>query len=62
MLSASVISVRWGNHVFEGDLFSGWNGKTNNTDVPSGVYYYKIVYEDKTNKLHQANGTVTIAR
>jgi len=53
---------RWGNRLFEGDLFSGWNGKTNNTDVPTGVYYYKIVYEDKANKLHQANGTVTIAR
>jgi len=49
---------RWGNRLFEGDLFSGWNG----AEVPTGVYYYKIVYEDKANKRHHANGTVTIAR
>jgi len=53
---------RWGNLLFEGDLFTGWNGKSKDTDVPTGVYYYKITYKDKTNKYHYANGTVTIAR
>jgi len=53
---------RWGNQVFTGDLFTGWNGKHNEVDVATGVYYYKIIYQDKAKKQHHASGTVTIAR
>ncbi len=53
---------RWGNRVYEGDLFVGWNGKHQGANAPTGPYYYTIIYSDMKNRKHHDKGIVTIAR
>lgn len=56
---------RWGQILFETeDPDAGWNGKfTNGTDVPIGVYVWKLVARDKftTNRIERI-GHVTLVR
>jgi gliding motility-associated-like protein len=54
---------RWGNHIFTGDLFMGWGGKTDSgTSVSDGVYYFVIYYTDKNGKAHELRGPLTVTR
>jgi gliding motility-associated-like protein len=57
-----VIYNRWGDIVFSGDLFEGWNGTINSQEAASGVYYYKITYTDSGEKFHSKQGHVTLVR
>jgi gliding motility-associated-like protein len=52
---------RWGNKLFEGDLFTGWNGTHEGSNLPTGAYYYTISYSDMRKKKHHAKGIITIA-
>jgi gliding motility-associated-like protein len=52
---------RWGIKLFEGDLFAGWNGIHEGSNVPTGPYYYTISYSDMRNRKHHTKGIVTIA-
>lgn len=54
-----VVLDRYGMQMFEtNDLNTGWNGKNNGTDVPEGVYYYKVIVGNK----HPYTGNVTLLR
>lgn len=53
---------RWGNSIFTGDLFKGWDGKQDGNESSTGVYYYEIVYIDTYGKTYEKKGTVTLAR
>lgn len=59
------ISNRWGNIVFQTkDALESWNGKILNTgeDCFEGVYFYKLVIEDKNNAEHVFNSIVHLVR
>lgn len=54
---------RWGKVVFRtDDINQGWDGKINDRPQPEGVYVYKLVYRDGTNKKNYLEGTVTLIR
>ncbi|HNR72924.1 MAG TPA: gliding motility-associated C-terminal domain-containing protein [Cyclobacteriaceae bacterium] len=53
---------RWGEKVFEGDLFEGWNGKANNRDAATGVYFWTIGYTDKNGTNHNQRGVLQLSR
>jgi gliding motility-associated-like protein len=64
-----VIYNRWGQMIFETkDYHTGWDGKYNETIVPSGIYSYFITYNtaDPANsgatKSTQVRGTVMVVR
>lgn len=56
-----VIFNRWGQQVFTGDLFTGWNGKIRDTEASPGVYFYEIYYISKQRKRLGAKGIVTLS-
>lgn len=49
---------RWGQSIFEGELFAGWDGE----GFATGVYYFKVYYVGKDGIRHEANGHVTLTR
>jgi gliding motility-associated-like protein len=50
---------RWGKEIFNtDDIEQGWNGE----NTPSGVYYWRIVYEGKNGKLGTSKGWVHLLR
>jgi gliding motility-associated-like protein len=51
---------RWGKEVFTGDLFEGWNGKTNTGEILPGVYYFAIDATDKKQRKHIFKGYLTL--
>jgi len=54
---------RWGKQIFyTDDINMGWDGKVNGRNAPEGVYTYKLIYRDGTNKKNYLYGTVTIIR
>ena len=54
---------RWGKLVFESkDVNYGWNGKTNNNDLPAGVYNYLVIYKDNVGIRRSKPGSVTLIR
>lgn len=54
---------RWGKLVFESkDVNYGWNGKTNNNDLPAGVYNYVVIYKDNVGIRRSKPGSVTLIR
>lgn len=54
---------RWGNHIYTGDLFTGWNGATaSGSDVSNGVYYFVIYYKGKNGKSYELHGPLTVTR
>jgi gliding motility-associated-like protein len=51
---------RYGKRIFTSTGYSqAWDGKTNGSPIPSGVYYYIV---DPKNNLKPINGSVTIIR
>jgi gliding motility-associated-like protein len=57
-----VIYNRWGQQVFHGDAFQGWNGESDTSPASSGVYFYSITYLDVHKKKYTKQGTVTLIR
>lgn len=53
-----LIFNRWGQSIFEGELFAGWNGE----GFTTGVYYFKVYYSGKDKTMHEVNGHVTLTR
>lgn len=54
---------RWGKQLFiTDDINMGWDGKCNGVNYPEGVYVYKVVYRDGTNKRNYLWGTVSLIR
>jgi len=58
----TIILSRWGNEIFRGDLFKGWDGKVNGIDASSGVYYYIVAYQDPKGRSYSAKGVISLAR
>lgn len=54
---------RWGESIFVGDLFLGWDGETSNNQlVPSGIYFYEILYVNEDDRQSQIKGMVTLSK
>ena len=54
---------RWGQQIFfTDDIHIGWDGKLDDKQVPEGVYVYKLIYKDGTNKKNYLRGTITLIR
>ena len=59
------IYTKWGEVIYQTDNdLEAWNGQYNNTgtEVPSGVYFYKISFNDEGGKLHNYLGEVSLIR
>jgi hypothetical protein len=56
-----LIYNRWGEKVFSGDLFRGWNGDSEGNKSSSGVYYYKVIFIDKKGNAQVKRGALTLA-
>ena len=39
-----------------------WDGKYGGKEVPTGVYYYEIVYRDAKQQYHEQKGIVNLLR
>jgi gliding motility-associated-like protein len=57
-----VIYNRWGEEIFNGDLFTGWGGRVGNSEASSGVYYFRALYTDKYGGTGQIDGPLTLTR
>jgi len=55
-----IIFDRLGVKIFEGD--DGWDGKSNNRQVPDDTYYYILFYSDTKGQERQHAGSITIVR
>ncbi|HEY3402420.1 MAG TPA: gliding motility-associated C-terminal domain-containing protein [Ohtaekwangia sp.] len=53
---------RWGEILFKGDVFSGWDGRTKSRDASTGVYYYKVDFSDEKGRNYQRLGIVSLLR
>lgn len=53
---------RWGDLIFEGDIFTGWDGTSNGKENSSGTYFYLIMYLDAFGEFHESKGSFTLAR
>jgi gliding motility-associated-like protein len=49
---------RWGERIYMGDLFKGWDGGNS----PSGIYFYEISYQDSKLNGFKKKGAVTLLR
>jgi len=57
------VYTRWGQLVFETKTIGNWwNGKSNTTILPDGVYYYQLKVTDNKGKVTRQKGDVTIIR
>jgi len=62
LLQSMEIYDRWGNVVFTtDDATIGWDGRTNNREVTSGVYVYRVQMEIDGEEIVKT-GTVTVMR
>lgn len=58
-----MIFNRWNEVLFQSyDYECYWDGNYNGNPLPSGVYYYEVVYRDVTNKFNQQKGTITLLK
>jgi len=58
-----IIYDRWGKAVYYSrDIHQAWDGKYNNIIVKQGIYSYKLIFRDKTNKLHEETGIIMLVR
>jgi gliding motility-associated-like protein len=58
-----VILNRWGQVIFESrDPKQGWDGKMNGSEVPMGVYAYRLSAIDEQGLRYEKSGTVTLLR
>jgi gliding motility-associated-like protein len=53
---------RWGKLVYTGDLFSGWDGRSEGHEMPDAVYYYVAQFSDRTGKSYVRKGWVRLCR
>jgi gliding motility-associated-like protein len=53
---------RWGKKVFEGDLFTGWDGMIEKSEAATGVYYWECSYLDKNGESNKQKGFVHLMR
>ncbi|MFN8415014.1 MAG: gliding motility-associated C-terminal domain-containing protein [Cytophagaceae bacterium] len=54
---------RWGQTIYYTNLWnSGWDGTTNFTDAPNGVYTWKVIAKDNKGKEIIETGTITLER
>lgn len=54
---------RWGQTIFYTNTWNeGWDGQTNFTDAPNGVYTWKVIAKDNKGKEIITTGTVTLER
>jgi gliding motility-associated-like protein len=51
---------RWGNEIFTGNLFEGWDGKVGSSDASPGIYYYNVDFTDERQKKYFRRGYVTL--
>ena len=52
---------RWGNQVYLSDkLDPGWDGHYKDALVPSGNYYWILVYKDHQSKIKELSGSVMV--
>jgi gliding motility-associated-like protein len=58
----TTIYNRWGDLVFKGDLFTGWDGRIQEQEAATGVYYYHIIYTDRNARTATIQGPVTLIR
>lgn len=49
---------RWGDSIFSGDVFLGWDG----SNASPGVYYYNVRFTDQNGLIHVKRGTVTLSK
>lgn len=58
-----VIMNRWGTKVFEStNIFKNWDGKRDNQDLPTGVYYYVINGKDIHKNTIKKTGSIMLLR
>lgn len=57
-----IIYNRWGDKIFVGDLFDGWDGTYNGDEMSTGVYFYEVYYQTEDNLRDKVRGIVTLAR
>lgn len=58
-----MIFNRGGGMVFKSsDIQQGWDGTSNNVEVPQGVYVYKIMYKNQYGDQKILKGTLTLIR
>lgn len=58
-----VVYNRWGKKVFEtNEISPGWDGKLNDKECATGVYFYVVDVHFKNGKVQSKNGTVTLVR
>jgi gliding motility-associated-like protein len=53
---------RWGEEVFRGDLFVGWNGKVGKDEASSGIYFFRAIYTDLYGSTKTIEGPLTLSR
>jgi gliding motility-associated-like protein len=54
---------RWGQTIYFTNVWNeGWDGETNNTEAPNGVYTWKVIAKDNKGKEIIATGTITLER
>ncbi|MDR1181171.1 MAG: gliding motility-associated C-terminal domain-containing protein [Bacteroidales bacterium] len=55
---------RWGEVVFQTDIYAGWNGLANGIPAHDGVYYCVVYYTCRNNpqKILTAHSSITLAR
>jgi gliding motility-associated-like protein len=54
---------RLGSIIFQtNNIFENWNGKYQNKDMPTGVYYYMITGVDVDNRTIKNTGSITLIR
>lgn len=51
---------RWGDEIFTGDLFKGWNGKIGSREASPGIYYYSVDFTDERQNKYVRRGYVTV--
>jgi gliding motility-associated-like protein len=58
-----VIYNRWNEVLYRSyDVTMTWDGKYGGKEVPTGVYYYEIVYRDVKQQYHEQKGVVNVLR
>ena len=63
-LSSGMMNIynRWGELVFKGDLFEGWDGRINGIEASTGIYFYKIIFTDQKLITGSRDGPLTLIR
>jgi gliding motility-associated-like protein len=61
-LGTMTIYNRWGDKLFSGDLFIGWDGRYKGESVPSGIYFYDVYFRDKYGARHSVRGSVSVVK